>query len=215
MEAKKYLLLVFIFSSFLISCSKAERKLPIFGRPTIIGNDTVYSTIKPFSFLSQNSLKVTEKTFDNKIYIADFIFLSCPSICPVMTNEMKKVYEVYKKNPNIYFISHTIDPENDTIPRLKAYTENLGVDGNKWFFVTGEKDSIYSMAEESYFATAYVDKTAPGGYVHSGGLLLIDKQKHMRGIYDGTNPLETERLIADLKILLKEQFPKKNERLAK
>lgn len=120
---------------------------------------------------------------------------------------MKKVYDVYRANPNIIFLSHTIDPENDTIPRLKAYAENLGVDGNKWFFVTGTKDSIYSIAEKSYFATAYADETAPGGYVHNGGLLLVDKNKHIRGIYDGTNPMETERLITDMKILLKEQFP--------
>jgi protein SCO1/2 len=124
-----------------------------------------------------------------------------------MTIEMKKVYDHFETNPNVYFLSHTIDPENDTIPRLKEFTENLGIDDGRWFFVTGEKDSIYSMADNSYFATAYADESAPGGYVHSGGLLLIDKQKHLRGIYDGTNPTETERLIADIGILLKEQFP--------
>lgn len=120
---------------------------------------------------------------------------------------MKKVYDHFETNPNVYFLSHTIDPENDTIPRLKEFTENLGIDDGRWFFVTGEKDSIYSMADNSYFATAYADESAPGGYVHSGGLLLIDKQKHLRGIYDGTNPTETERLMADIDILLKEQFP--------
>ncbi|MDP2339002.1 MAG: SCO family protein [Bacteroidota bacterium] len=203
----KNILNILVVTLFLVSCSSTGKKLPIFGHPTVTGNDTVYSTIKPFAFLSQDSAIITEKTFDNKIYIADFIFLSCPSICPIMTTEMKKVYDVYRANPNIIFLSHTIDPENDTIPRLKAYAENLGVDGNKWFFVTGTKDSIYSIAEKSYFATAYADETAPGGYVHNGGLLLVDKNKHIRGIYDGTNPMETERLITDMKILLKEQFP--------
>lgn len=202
----KNLSLLLVFALFLASCAEPERKLPIFGRPTISGNDTIHSTIAPFSFLSQDSLNVTEKTFDNKIYVADFIFLSCPSICPVMTTELKRVYDRFQTNPNVYFLSHTIDPENDTIPRLKEFTENLGIDGGKWFFVTGEKDSIYSMADNSYFATAYADDSAPGGYVHSGGLLLIDKQKHLRGIYDGTNPAETERLMADIDILLKEQF---------
>lgn len=119
---------------------------------------------------------------------------------------MTKVYETYKSNPNILFISHTIDPENDSIPRLKSYAENLGVDSKKWFFVTGDKDKIYSLAEESYFATAYSDSTAPGGYVHSGGLLLVDKNKRIRGVYDGTDPKETDRLKADIKTLLNEQF---------
>ncbi|GAB4450392.1 MAG: hypothetical protein Fur0028_05870 [Bacteroidales bacterium] len=166
----------------------------------------MYPTIPAFKFINQDSIEVTEKTFDGKIYIADFIFLSCPTICPKMTNEMIKVYQTYKSNPNILFISHTIDPEHDSIPRLKSYAENLGIDPTKWFFVTGNKDKIYSLAEESYFATAYADNTAPGGYVHSGGLLLVDKNKHIRGVYDGTNPKETERLKADIKILLNEQF---------
>ncbi len=203
----KNILNILIIALFLFSCSNSGKKLPIIGHPTIVGNDTVYSTIKPFLFLSQDSAVVTGKTFNNKIYVADFIFLSCTSICPIMTSEMKKVYEEFKTNPNICFLSHTIDPENDTIPRLKAFTKALGVDGHKWFFVTGEKDSIYSMAENSYFATAYPDKSSPGNYIHSGGLMLVDIHKHIRGVYDGTNPKETERLIADLKILIKEQFP--------
>lgn len=193
---------------FLVGCANTGKKLPIIGHPIITGNDTIYSTIQPFTFLSQDSTVVTGKTFDNKIYVADFIFLSCTSICPIMTSEMKKVYEAFKTNPHIYFLSHTIDPENDTIPRLKSFTEALGIDDNKWFFVTGEKDSIYRMAENSYFATAYPNQSSPGNYIHSGGLLLVDTHKHIRGVYDGTNPKETERLITDLGILLNEQFSK-------
>lgn len=110
----KNILKALIITLFLVSCQNTNKKLPIIGRTTIAGNDTVYSTIKPFSFLSQDSTVVTEKTFDNKIYVADFIFLSCTSICPVMNSEMEKVYEAYKTNPHVYFLSHTIDPENDT-----------------------------------------------------------------------------------------------------
>ena len=204
----KNILNILIIALFLVGCANTEKKLPIIGHPILTGNDTIYSTIKPFTFVSQDSTVVTGKTFDNKIYVADFIFLSCTSICPIMTSEMKKVYEAFKTNPHIFFLSHTIDPENDTIPRIKAFTEALGIDGHKWFFVTGEEDSIYSMAENSYFATAYPDKTSPGNYIHSGGLLLVDTHKHIRGVYDGTNPKETERLIADLRTLLNEQFPK-------
>jgi protein SCO1/2 len=187
-------------------CTSKNYKLPILGTPTIVGNDTIYPTIPAFKLINQDSVEVTNKTFDNKIYIADFIFLSCPTICPKMTGEMMKVYETYKSNPNILFISHTIDPENDTLPRLKNYSDNLGIDSKKWFFVTGNKDSIYSLAENGYFSTAYSDSTAPGGYIHSGGLLLIDKNKHIRGVYDGTDQAETERLISDIKKLLNESL---------
>lgn len=190
----------------MLGCTSKTDRLPILGNPKILGNDTIYPKIPAFRFINQDSIEVTNKTFDNKIYVADFIFLSCPTICPKMTNEMKKVYETYKSNPNILFISHTIDPENDTLPRLKNYANNLGIDSKKWFFVTGNKDSIYSLAENEYFSKAYSDSTAPGGYVHSGGLLLIDKNKHIRGVYDGTNQKETKRLISDIKKLLIEQF---------
>ena len=166
----------------------------------------MYPSVPAFKFINQDSIVVTDKIFNNKIYVADFIFLSCPTICPKMTNEMMKVYEEYKSNPNILFISHTIDPLNDSIPRLKSYADNLDADSKKWFFVTGNKDSIYSLAENGYFSTAYSDSTAPGGYVHSGGLLLVDKNKHIRGVYDGTNPKETQRLKTDIKTLLNEQF---------
>ncbi len=202
----KNILYIFGVIAFLASCSKTDNKLPTFGHTTIIGSDTVYAMLKPFSFLNQDSLVITEKTFDNKIYIADFIFLSCPSICPKMTSELKKVYDEFKTNPHVYFLSHTIDPDRDTIPRLKEYAKDLGVDNTKWFFVTGNIDSIYTIAEKNYFATAFPDKNAPGGYIHSGSFLLIDANKHIRGVYDGTNPLETKRLIEDLKKLLMEQF---------
>ena len=202
---RTFLFLISI-SLILVSCTSKNNKLPILGNPTGVGNYTIYPSIPAFKFINQDSLEVTDKTFEEKIYIADFIFLNCPTICPKMTTEMTKIYEAYKSNPNILFISHTIDPINDSIPRLKSYAETLGADSKKWFFVTGDKDKIYSLAEESYFATAYSDSTAPGGYVHSGGLLLIDKNKHIRGVYDGTNPKETERLKSDIKTLLNEQF---------
>lgn len=193
--------------ALLASCSKSDHQLPIFGHKTITDKgDTIYSSIQDFEFISQDSLIVTNQTFKNKIYIADFIFLSCPSICPIMTSELKKVYDEFESNPNIYFISHTIDPESDSIPRLKEYAEVLGINHSKWFFVTGSEDDIYAIAEKSYFATAFFDKKAPGGYIHSGNFILIDINKHIRGVYDGTNPEETKRLIKDLRKLLQEQF---------
>lgn len=191
-----------IYFILMISCEKAD-KLPILGNPIMRANHLEYPRIKDFSFINQDSLKITNTTFDGKIYIADFIFLSCPSICPKMNVQLKKVYDVYKNNSEVLFLSHTIDPEHDTIPRLKAYTVDNDIKKN-WHFVTGNKDSIYKIATDSYFATAYPDKNEPGGFVHSGGFLLVDKERHVRGVYDGTNPKETTRLIDDVKKLLEE-----------
>jgi protein SCO1/2 len=188
----------------IISCSKNTEKLPILGNSTITGKDTIYPKIKNFSFIDQDSTIVTNETFKDKIYITDFIFLSCPTICPRMTTQLSAVYKAYKDNASVYFLSHTIDPKNDSIPRLKAYATNLGVNTH-WHFVTGNRDDIFKIATESYFATVYPDAKEPGGYVHSGGLLLVDKDRHIRGVYDGTNPAETKRLIADIQILLKEK----------
>jgi protein SCO1/2 len=191
----------------MISCNKTYEKLPFLGNPIVEGSTVAYPKISDFSFIDQDSITVTNKTFSDKIYIADFIFLSCPTICPKMNSELKKVYEVYKNNPGVLFLSHTIDPEHDTVERLKAYTDNSGIKKN-WHFVTGNKDSIYKIAAESYFATAYPDAREPGGYVHSGGFLLIDQNRHIRGVYDGTNPKESQRLVQDIETLLQEKQSK-------
>ncbi|OYX84277.1 MAG: SCO family protein [Flavobacteriales bacterium 32-34-25] len=187
-----------------MSCSSKQEKLPFLGNPIVNGDETKYPKVSAFSFIDQNNTVVTNKTFDNKIYIADFIFLSCPTICPKMNVEMKKVYDAYKDNPKISFLSHTIDPKNDTTEKLKEYAKALKIDDSKWRFVNGNRDSIYSIATKSYFTTAYPDSKEPGGFVHGGGLLLVDKNRHIRGVYDGTDSKETERLITDIKILLEE-----------
>ncbi|OOV17589.1 SCO family protein [Flavobacterium sp. LM4] len=203
----KKIILVLLCCVLAVSCEKAQEKLPVLGNPIVKGNETQYPRIKDFSFINQDSLEVTNNTFSGKIYIADFIFLSCPSICPKMNVQLKKVYNAYKTDGEVLFLSHTIDPDNDTIPRLKAYTVDNGIKKN-WHFVTGNRDSIYKIATESYFATAYPDQNELGGFVHSGGFLLIDKNRHVRGVYDGTNPKETTRLIADVKNLLAEDEAK-------
>lgn len=194
---------IFFLLLLLSSCSKKEIKLPYLGNPIVNGTDTIFPTIASFSFTDQNNKIITNKTFARKIYVADFIFLSCPTICPKMTSEMMTVYNLYKENPAVLFLSHTIDPENDTVERLKSYTESSAINDN-WHFVTGNKDTLLSIAEKSYFTTAYKDSNEPGGYVHGGGLMLVDENGHIRGVYDGTNSIETQRLIADIKILLNE-----------
>jgi len=195
-------------SFLLLSCNnnekKAQTKLPFLGEPTVNATDSIYPTIDDFSFLDQDSQIVTNSTFSNKIYVADFIFLSCPSICPKMNMEMLKVYEEFKNNDTVLFLSHTIDPDRDSIKHLKLFAENINVKSSKWHFVTGKKEVIFNIAEKSYFSNAYKDSLAEGGFVHTGGLLLIDKNKYIRGVYDGTNESETGRLIKDIRILLKE-----------
>jgi protein SCO1 len=199
-------LLLFYIILLVASCRQTAKRLPILGEPTISGNNKIYPTIADFSLINQDGKTVTNSTFNNKIYVADFIFLSCPTICPKMTKEMYKTYISFASDERIAFISHSIDPENDTIPRLKAYTNNLGVSSARWHFVTGDQKIILNLAEHSYFSTAYPDSTSPGGFTHSGGLLLVDKYRHIRGVYDGTKPEETQRLINDIQTLLKEQF---------
>lgn len=196
---KKYFI---IMCYILASCS--EGKLPVLGKSA--STDDKAPTIPVFTFVNQDKIKVTQQTFNDKIYVADFIFLSCATICPKMNMEMLKTYKAFENDNRVLFLSHTIDPEHDSIPRLKAFAENLGVSSKKWHFVTGNADSIFSIAEKNYFTSAYPDSTDKRNFIHGGGLLLVDKNKHIRGVYDGTDAIETERLIRDIKLLLKEQF---------
>ena len=194
--------------TFFLACTTIDKKtklpLPFLGEPIINGTDTIPPTVKNFSFIDQDSNIITNSTFSDKIYVADFIFLSCPSICPKMNTEMLRVYNAFKNNDTVLFLSHTIDPEKDGVRQLKNFAENINVTSKKWHFVTGNQENIYDLAEHSYFSNAYKDSLAEGGFTHTGGLLLIDKNRHIRGVYDGTNDLETNRLISDIRILLKE-----------
>ena len=190
----------------LVSCQSTDAPLPILGEPAIEGADTIYPRIADFSLLDQDSNRITNQTLAGKVYVADFIFLSCPTICPVMTKQLQQVYQHYAGDPRVVFLSHTIDPKHDSIPRLKKYATALGVPSARWHFVTGNKDSIYALSNQSYFSAAYPDSTSPGGFTHSGGLLLVDTNRHIRGVYNSSLPQETTRLINDIKILLKEQF---------
>jgi len=205
-----------IFTALLLtlfSSCKNERTLPIYGpRETVsvkdkngdLQVDTVYQTIPSFKFLNQDSVYITNKTFDGKIYIADFFFTSCSSICPIMHRNMKTIYEQYKDNPNISFLSHSIDYKYDKPAVLKKYAKKLGVYGDKWQFAYGSKEDIYKIAEQSYLTAVIEDPSQKEIYVHQGWLVLIDKQKRMRGAYDGTNPKAIEQLLKDIPVLLSE-----------
>jgi len=199
---RKVFFLAAVLSVILSSCiEQKQRKLPIMGEKDITGTDTVYHTIEDFRLVNQDSAIVTKKTLEGKIYVADFFFTSCRTICPIMKTQMKRVYDEIKDDPEVIIVSHTIDPEYDTVGRLHDYAERLGVESGKWHFLTGSKDSIYYLAQTSYFATAMEAETEPDGFIHSGAFLLIDKQGRIRGKYDGTDEKEVDQLIQDIKVL--------------
>lgn len=200
----KYGTLGFICLLIFSTCKKKEQPLPIFGQREVVGNDTVYHHIANFQFVDQDSALITNETFKDQIYVADFFFTSCRTICPIMKTQMLRVYEATADIPNVKLLSHSIDPEYDTVALLHSFAERLGVSSNRWHFVTGVKDSIYKIAQTSYFATAMEDKSEPDGFIHSGAFLLVDKQQRIRGKYDGTKEDDVNRLIADIARLKKE-----------
>jgi protein SCO1 len=197
---------------FLFSCQTKPEKLPILGNreaivKTVNGKqitDTLYHQIPDFEFISQDSAKITQKDFAGKIYVADFFFTTCPTICPKMKTQMLRIYEKFKDNPNVAILSHTIDPRHDTPAVLKEFSKNLGIQNSMWSMVTGDKAKIYEIGQKSYMVSATDDPTQPGGIVHSGAFILIDKDRHIRGIYDGTEPEKVDKLMEDMEVLLKE-----------
>ncbi|MCF2518507.1 SCO family protein [Dyadobacter sp. CY351] len=204
----------FVFAAFILGVlgCKDDKKLPILGERDAVKKmvdgkevvDTVYNTIPAFSFVNQEGDTVSEKIVEGKIYVADFFFTTCPTICPVMKRQMIKVYNQYKGNPQVMILSHSIDPDHDTPQVLKKFASDLGIEGNQWQFLTGNKEKIFEIGQTNYLVTAKEDKTADGGYIHGGAFILIDKDKRVRGMYDGTTEEGTQKLIADMKILLDE-----------
>ena len=196
----------------LTGCSEAD-KLPILGEREVVTKqvdgktvvDSVYHTIPDFKFVSQDGDTVTAATVNGKIYVADFFFTSCPTICPKMKTQLKRVHERFQTNPNVLLLSHTIDPAHDSVLALKTFAQELGVTGKNWLFVTGDRDKIYDIGQNSYMVTAQEDASAPGGVVHSGAFILVDKDRHIRGIYDGTTVDGVDKLMADMDKLLAEK----------
>jgi protein SCO1/2 len=158
--------------------------------------------------VDQDSAVVTHETFRDKIYVADFFFTSCRTICPIMKTQMLRVYEATADYPDVRILSHTIDPEFDTVELLHNFGERLGVTSDRWHFVTGDKETIYHLAQTSYFSAALEDKSEPDGFIHSGAFLLIDKQRRIRGKYDGTREEDVNRLIKDIARLRNENAAK-------
>jgi protein SCO1/2 len=181
--------------------------LPIIGEKTLAGanaTDTIYHTIQPFSFINQYHDTITEKTINNKIYVADFFFATCQSICPKMSSQLVHVQSAFKNDTNVLILSHTVNPMHDTVEVLNAYAHTYGALKNKWHFLTGNKKSIYDMARYSYLVNALEEDGSVEGFLHSELLILVDSQKRIRGMYDGTDSVAVVKLISDINLLKQE-----------
>jgi protein SCO1/2 len=157
--------------------------------------------VADFSFVNQNGQTVTQKDYEDKIYVADFFFTTCQSICPKMTKNMARVQEALSEMPDVKLLSHTVFPETDSVPVLKKYAIENGVDDSRWNLVTGDKRKIYEMARKSYLVVKLGRPEELYDMVHTENFVLVDKKRRVRGFYDGTDPDEIDRLIRDIEWL--------------
>lgn len=197
------------FVYFMSGKQPAKSSLPYLGVDSItIVGDTVWHTVGNFSFTNQEGKTITQKDVDGAIYVADFFFANCPGICKDMAVQKRRVYKAYKDIPNVKILSHTVDPERDSVPALMNYAMQQGISvHNKWIFVTGNKKELYDMARNSYYSTATQGDGGPDDFVHTERFVLVDADKHIRGFYDGTNESDVNKMMFDIDKLLKEQTP--------
>ncbi|WP_378173838.1 SCO family protein [Aquimarina sp. SS2-1] len=215
MKSNSIILLLLCF----VSCKQTESNnsrvetLPYYNETTFtprwISADadalTTFHKIGTFSLINQDGKKITEKTFENKIYVADFFFTSCPGICPKMTANMKILQEEFLKDDDIILLSHSVTPEKDSVSVLKEYAKNKGVLSNKWHLVTGTQQEIYKLGRKEYFVEEDLGTNKDlDEFLHTENFVLIDKNRHIRGIYNGLNKAAISQLIADIKTLKKE-----------
>ncbi len=188
---------------FLSACSQGNRTLPRYGETQVVEGDTLYHRIPDFSFTDQDSATITNATFAEGIYIADFFFTSCPTICPKVKAQMLRIYERFAAEPSLKFISHSIDTKRDSVPVLRRYADKIGISSERWHLVTGDKAALFRIAKD-YFSVALEDADAPGGYDHSGYIILIDRDRHIRAFCDGTDPEAVDKFMGDIQTLLDE-----------
>jgi protein SCO1/2 len=205
MQQKRIPLSKIVFVFLVVLGCQQEKKLPFLG-PKEVGKqgDTLYHKIPDFKFLNQDSLWVSQKDMAGKIYVADFFFTTCPTICPTMKTQLLRIFDKFAEDDRVRILSHTIDPEYDGVRVLKDYAKKLNITSPRWNLVTGKKSDIYRLGEKSYMVTAQEDANEEGGFVHSGAFILVDQNRHVRGIYDGTKEEDVNHLIEDMTLLLKE-----------
>jgi len=199
-----------IAALLLLSCNQKPKTLPFFNSaefsPEWISDDDAkfdaIHKIADFSFIDQNNQKVTNANFDGRLYVANFFFTTCPGICPQMTNNMAKLQDHYMDDDRIKFLSHSVTPWMDTVKQLRRYAKANGVVSKKWHLVTGDKEVIYNIARQSYFAEKQIGlQLDSDDFLHTENFLLVDHERRIRGIYNGTIDSEMERLMEDIDIL--------------
>ncbi|MBL7900790.1 MAG: SCO family protein [Bacteroidia bacterium] len=181
------------------------RHLPYYGPKFVDAkNDSTYHEIKSFRFVNQYNEIITLDSLNHKIVVTEFFFTTCQSICPIMNSNLQKVYKTFADRKDVLILSHTVDPEQDSVPVLKVYAGLQGVRDRRWQFVTGPKKELYEAARKSYLLNAEEGDGGDEDFIHTQNFALIDKNKHIRGYYDGTDSVEINRLITDLRLLIQE-----------
>ena len=214
---KRYGLLIVFFIVFSVVAISSfnyvqtqEKKLPIYS-PSMVSNELVeedlryvkkYHRISDFSLLNQNGNNVTQEDYKNKIYVADFFFTTCPDICPIMTGNMLYLQENLK-DTNVMLASFSVTPKIDTVEVLKDYSTLKGVDDSRWNLMTGDKKQIYDLARKSYLVAKAIPDGKNHGMIHTENFVLVDRDKRIRGYYDGTNIEDMNKLLDDIQILIK------------
>ena len=204
------LILVLIIIVITSCLQSSKRQLPIYNpsdfNPKLVDkslhNSNENHTVTDFNLINQNGKTITQDDYKGKIYVTDFFFTRCKSICPIMTNNMVKIQKAYKNNDDIMFLSLSVTPDIDSIPILREYANNKGVIDTKWNVTTGDKIHIYELARKSYFAVVDQGDGGLQDFIHTPNFVLVDKKKQIRGIYDGTEDEEILRLIKDIGILM-------------
>lgn len=194
---------------FIYDALKIEKRLPIYT-PNMVNTELIDSSlhyqkqkaqIADFKLINQNGDTITQQEYKNKIYVADFFFTTCPSICPIMTKNMAVVQEAILADDDIMLLSHSVTPEIDSVAQLKKYALEKGVIDHKWNLVTGDKKQIYELARKSYLAAKSDGDGGPYDMIHTENFVLVDKERRIRGFYDGTKTEEIEKLLGDIQIL--------------
>lgn len=175
--------------------------LPVYGEKKVMDNDTVYHQVNNFSLTDQLGQTVTNETVKGKIYVANFFFATCQSICPEMSTNLTDVQAAFKNDDSLLILSHSVNPLHDTVEVLKNYGETYHADPKMWHLLTGDKKQIYELAKTSYLVNALEDDGTPEGFLHSELFLLMDGKGRLRGMYDGTDKAQVKKLIADIKLL--------------
>jgi protein SCO1/2 len=208
-----YCLIIIALICFGCNDNTSTSTMPFINKPDftpewINKKDSRYNNIHfipSFSFINQNSEIVTEKTVEGKFYVANFFFTKCAGICPLMTANMRLLQNHFKNDNEVLFLSHTVTPDIDSVPELLKYAKSNGIISGKWHIVTGKESEIYKFAKKEYFAGDTIGFYQKGNeFLHTENFILIDKKRRIRGVYNGTLPLEMERLIEDIGYLKKE-----------